>query len=308
MAFHNIAIAGATGYLGRKVLSHLLTIQSVQKITVLTRSMRGDNLPSSPIISIVPVPSYEDHDALTSVIQGHDLLISTLNGIAALEIDRHLISAAISTGIQRFMPSEYTLDVMHPHAIEVAGSTVLTGRIRNARELESLAENGEIEYTTLVPGAILDWWFENGTLGVDMKGKKVTLYDGGEKQVTGSTTDFIANCVGAVVRLAPETTKNRRIRIAEVTYSGLEILRAFKEVTGEKWEVEEKSTDSLLVEGKKAGARGDMRGFYLGNILKLNFDGEGAAFFQEGLSFGDKPVERRSLKDIVKAAASVKSE
>lgn len=114
---------------------------------------------------------------------------------------------------------------------------------------------------------------------MDIGRKRVTLHDGGEKVVTGSTTNFIARCVGAVVRMDPKTTKNRRIRISEVMYSEKEMLRALEEVTGEKWEVKETSKDLLLAEGREAGARGDMRSFYLGHILKLNFDGEGAAFF-----------------------------
>ena len=300
MTFQKIAVAGATGFLGRKVLAHLLTISTVKRITVLTRSNSIPDFPTLPILSVVSIPSYEDQTALTSILRGHDLVISTIGGVAAQILDPVLLSAAVSAGVQRFMPSEYTLDVMHPHAIAVAGSTVLAGRIRNAQAIQKLAEAGEIEYTTIVSGAILDWWFENGDLGVDMRRKKVTLYDGGEKEVTGSTTDFISHCVGAIVTMPPETTKNRRIRIAEVKYSGEEISEAFQEVTGEKWEVDERSTDTLLNEGKKAGVKGDLRGLYLSHILALNFDGEGAAFFREGLKFRGGSVKRRSLREIVK--------
>jgi uncharacterized protein YbjT (DUF2867 family) len=302
MTFQKIAIAGATGYLGHKVLSHLLTIPTITKITILTRSTTSHSFPSSPLLSVISVLSYEDHDVLASALEDHDLLISIIAGVAAQKTDTHLTSAAILAGVQRFMPSEYTLDVMHPHTIALAESAVLTAKIRNARELQALAEKGEIEYTTLIPAAIVDWWLENGDLGLDIKRKRVTLYDGGEKDVTGSSTDFIAQCVGAVVRMDPDATKNRRIQIAEVRYSGREMLKAFEEVTGEKCEVEEKTTDLRFEEARKAGAKSDMRGAYLGNILKLNFDGEGAAFFKEGLSFGDELVERRGLKDIVKTA------
>jgi hypothetical protein len=299
MSFQRIALAGATGYLGRKVLAHLLTIPTITKITILSRT--PSIFPSSPILSSITV-SYDDHDALTSALRGHDLLISTLAGTAAETIDPLLISASISASVKRFMPSEYTLDIMHPHAITIAGSTVLANKIRNAKAIHTLAEKGAIEYTTLVTGAILDWWFENGDLGVDIRGRKVVLYDGGEKKATGVTTDFIAECVGAVVRMSAEATKNRRIRIAEVEYDGRELLRVFEEVSGEKWDVEEKDTESLLEDGKKAGRRGDMRGFYVGHILRLNFDGEGAAFFEEGFKHGGEFVTRRTLKEIVKSA------
>ena len=307
MTFHKIAIAGATGNVGSKVLSHLLTIPTVTSITVLTRSTAHHEFPSSPILSVVPVPSYEDHEALTSALRGHDFLISAVAGVTVDQIDALLISAAISAGVQRFMPSGYTLDVMHPHAIAIAGSTVLAGRVRNSRDLQALAEVGSIEHTTLVTAGILDWWFENGNLGLDIKGKKATLYDGGEKEVTGSTTEFIAQCVGFVI-LNPELTKNKRVRIAEVTYSGMKLLEAAEAVTGEKWEVEVKSTEAVLQEGREAGSKGDRRGFYLGNILKLNFDGEGAGFFEDGLSFGEGLVQRRSLENIVKTAVLAQSD
>lgn len=87
------------------------------------------------------IPFYEDHPSVASVLKGHELVISTIAGAVAQKIDPLLLSAAISAGVQRFMPSEYTLDVMHLHAIDVAGSTVLAGRIRNARELQLLAIN-----------------------------------------------------------------------------------------------------------------------------------------------------------------------
>ena len=95
--------------------------------------------------------------SLISILRGHDLIISTIGGVAAQITNPLLLSAAVSAGAQRFMPSEYTLDVMHPYAIAIAGSTVLAGRIRNAQAMQKLAEAGEIEYTTFVPGAILDW-------------------------------------------------------------------------------------------------------------------------------------------------------
>ena len=304
MAFQKIVIAGATGAIGRKVLAHLLTIPTVTKITVLTRrSNSTSDWPSSSILSVATITSYEDQTVLTSIIRGHDLVISTVGGVIGAVADPLLLSAAISVGVQRFMPSEYSVDVMHPHAIAVAGSTVLADRVRNAQALRERAEAGEIEYTTLVTGAFLDWWFEGGELGVHVKEKRVTLYDGGDKPATGSTTEFIAECVGAIVTMPPETTKNRRIRIAEVKYSGKEIAATFQAATGEKWAVEEKSTAALLEEGKKAFAKGDARGFYLANILALNFDGEGAAFFEEGLKFGDGQVKRRSLREIVDSVA-----
>jgi hypothetical protein len=54
----------------------------------------------------------------------------------------------------------------------------------------------------------------------------------------------------------------------------------------------------------KAGGKGDMRGFYMGNIIKLNFDGEGAGYFEEGMEWLDGVVKRQSLKEIVERSIS----
>jgi uncharacterized protein YbjT (DUF2867 family) len=78
MPFQKIAIADATGYLGRRILNHLLTISTVSQLTVLIHST-SEGLPSSPILDVVFIPSYQDTAALAIALQGHDLLISTLS-------------------------------------------------------------------------------------------------------------------------------------------------------------------------------------------------------------------------------------
>ena len=304
MAFQKIVVAGGTGYAGRKIVLHLLTIPTVTKVTVLTRQGTPNPFPASPLLSIVPIPSYEDVTALISVLRGHDILVSAVGSVDKDNIDLLLVEAAVAAGVRRFMPSEYTIDVLHPHAIALAGSTVLKTNIAKAKHIQALADKGLIEYTTLVTGAFLDWWFENAELGVDIEAKKLTIYDGG-KRMTGVTTQFIAECVGAVIRMPEESTRNMRIRIAEVDYTGMDLLKVFEEVVGGNWTVEEKSTESLMEQARNAAAKGDMRGFYIGNVLTLNFDGKGAGYFEEGMKHG-MGIKRQNLKEIVQNALSEK--
>jgi hypothetical protein len=98
------------------------------------------------------------------------------------------------------------------------------------------------------------------------------LYDRGEAKATGCTLEFVGRCVAAVVRMPEVETKNRRIRVAEVEYTGQDILGELERATGKKWTVENGSTDEALEKGKEALARGDGRAAYLGYISKLNFD------------------------------------
>jgi len=67
MPLQKIAIAGAAGLLGSSILS-LLTIPSVFQITVLTHST-SSTFPSSPILTVVSIPSYNDVAALTAALR-----------------------------------------------------------------------------------------------------------------------------------------------------------------------------------------------------------------------------------------------
>jgi len=104
MAFKKVALAGASGYLGRGVLDHLLIIPTRSQITVLTHSSSAV-FPSSPILNVVTIPSYQDVAALTMALEGHDLLVSLLSSQAQKEADESLISAAIAAGVRRYMPA-----------------------------------------------------------------------------------------------------------------------------------------------------------------------------------------------------------
>ncbi|KAF8864273.1 NAD(P)-binding protein [Acephala macrosclerotiorum] len=300
MPFQKIAIAGASGYLGRKILEHLLTLPGIIHITVLSRSPQPAEAVAKQLVSFASISSYEDTDCLAAILRGHDVLISAIAGAAAGIVDSLLVDAAIRAGVKRFMPSEYTVDVLHPHSIEFAESTILAAKIANAKTLQLLAKEGKIEYTTLVTGPFLDFWFSGAVKGVvDLEERRVMLYDGGEHQVTGCSSDFISRCVGAVLTTPEDITKNQRIRIAEVHFSGKELLCTFEEVTGKQWVGIHKTTDALVDESVKAMEERNMRGFYLGQILKLAFDGEGSCDFEEGMMHEREAIKRLALKDII---------
>jgi hypothetical protein len=101
------------------------------------------------------------------------------------------------------------------------------------------------------------------------KARTITLLDGGEKVMTGVTTEFVAKCIGAIVTTFEEPTRNQRVRIAEVRYTGKDLTKALEDATGESVIVRDQSTDEILKGAVEAGKTGDLRGFYIGNIIKL---------------------------------------
>lgn len=130
------------------------------------------------------------------------------------------------------------------------------------------AENGDIESTTIVPSGFLDWGLRNGFLGFDIPRRKVVLFDQGIHMSTGMTLDFLARCVVSVLRMPAESTRNRRIHVAEARFSGREVV---EDVVGEKFEVVFRGTEELWEEARQGIWKMGWCGMTVGNSsLKEN--------------------------------------
>lgn len=211
------------------------------------------------------------------------------------------MAAAIQAGVKHFLPSEYTLDVTHPAARVLGNANMLGARASWADKLAMIASSGQITYTTLVTGGFLDWGIKSGMLGFDLAQHAATLYDGGQHKVTACTVSFVAKAILTALRMPTEKTANKRLYVAEIEYSGEELLRTIELASGGKWSVTQLSTESAKENGMKLQAQGNMRGAYLNLARALNFDGCGAAHLRSGLEFGKEvDLQRRSLFDIVR--------
>ena len=82
-----------------------------------------------------------------------------------------------------------------------------------ADRLAEIAEQGRIEYTTIVTSGLMDLLLTRDMLGFDLQNQR--------------------RCSMPEVE-----TKNRRIRVAEVEYTGQDILGELERATGKKWMVE----------------------------------------------------------------------
>ncbi|KAK4942876.1 hypothetical protein LTR10_017452 [Elasticomyces elasticus] len=299
-----IALAGGTGMLGAAVVQAILARKDLFYLTIITRSSSASKVPVS--VRTIVVESYdnpENDQALIQALGGHDVLISTLNSAVAVELEPKLVGAAIRAGVKHFMPSEYTLDVTYPSARELGLGNFIGARAAWADRLAEIASTGQITYTTLVTGGFLDFGLSTGMLGFDSTNKAARLYDHGQNAVTACTVPFIAKAVVVALQMPVDQVENKRINVAEVEYTGKELLQICELVTGEHWHVEEVSTESARQKGKELLAEGNARGAYLNFATALNFDGCGAANLTSGLEFGSGyGLQRRSLEEIVREA------
>lgn len=87
-------------------------------------------------------------------------------------------------------------------------------------------------------------------------GKEVTIFDGGDKRLTGvSESEVRGEIYGGCCFQAggKNKTRNRRIRITEVEYEGIDMLRPFEEMIGLEWMAIHWTTDALSQQAEMQG-------------------------------------------------------
>ncbi|KAM0451133.1 hypothetical protein ACHAPV_010134 [Trichoderma viride] len=315
MTFKKIALAGASGNLGARILRNLLeSADHVFQVTVLTRSktngaesfLLAAGLPlSSPNQPSVVSIQYDDHPALVQSLKGHDVLIAAIAGSIAMQIDPLLLSAAQEAAVRRIIPSQYTLDMLHPAARALFQDDWPDAYpIVIAQRYKMLAEaGGPISYTGILTSMFLDVFLETALFGAyDIRGRKSTLVDDCDAFFTACSTDFIAASVVAVLKLPEDATKNKRIAIAEVRTTGNELVKVIEEVFGIEMNVQYKSSDQMGSERRIALAAGNARAAYALTVAKLAGDGSGPGDLTDGLEFdadGTLTFQRKSLKELV---------
>jgi putative NADH-flavin reductase len=99
-----VALAGASGSLGKPVLEHLLSGNF--SVTVLTREDSTSTFPAGVVVVKVDYTSKEN---LTAALEGQHALISTL-ATEVISSQDILIKAAIAARVYRIIPSEFGSD------------------------------------------------------------------------------------------------------------------------------------------------------------------------------------------------------
>ncbi|KAI1492302.1 hypothetical protein F5X96DRAFT_627598 [Biscogniauxia mediterranea] len=233
-----VAFAGATGNLGPAILKEL--VDAGFQVSVLTRkdSTSSSSLPSS--LTVVPV-DYDSIDSLTSALKDHDAVVSTL-GATALSKQLLLIEASIKAGVKRFIPSEFGSNTL---AEKTSRLPVYTDKIAVQNALKQAAASSSLTYTYVLNGAFLDWGLMVGFL-LDLKNKKVTLYDNGERTFSTTTLPTIGKAVVGVLR-HPAETANRPVYVQDTAITLKKLVAMAKKATGpDGWTEEVVPVDDIV--------------------------------------------------------------
>ncbi|KAL3462138.1 hypothetical protein BJX64DRAFT_259694 [Aspergillus heterothallicus] len=232
-AIRNVVLAGVSGNLGPAILKAVSSSPTFN-VTVFTRP--GSSPLATPGVETIEV-DYESIDDLTSKLQGKDAVVSTIPPTAA-GAQTNLIKAAVAANVSRFLPSEFGSDL---HNALNRAAPVYKPKVETQELLKELAGQDKLSYTIVYTGAFLDWGLKVG-FPINPVKKTALLHDGGERLYTTTTLATVGKAVVGVLN-HPEETKNRVVRVGEVSTTLKEILALSQEIVGaDGWDVTEPDT------------------------------------------------------------------
>jgi hypothetical protein len=103
-----------------------------------------------------------------------------------------------------------------------------------------------MSYTLICGGPFFDWGMKIGWI-MNLKGKSIVLYDGGERHFSTTTLPTIGKAVVGVLK-HPEETKNRAVYVQDTTTTLKKLVEKGKKATGgiEGWTEIVVSIEELL--------------------------------------------------------------
>ncbi|KAJ4357155.1 uncharacterized protein N0V89_001730 [Didymosphaeria variabile] len=293
-----IALAGATGTLGPVILAALLSASHT--VTVLTRtgSRSTAKLAPHPSLTIAEV-DFASPASMLPFLSGIDVVVSCV-AASALGSQNPLIDAAVQAGVKRFIPAEFGLDSMNEKAmlLPVIAPKVATQKYLNEKVRES---KGGFSWTAVANGWFLDWALETTTFLMDVKGRKATLYNGGDVRFSATLLGDIAKAVVGVVERREET-RDRVVYVQSAVVTQKQLIGYAKEKDGREWSFTTKGTDEVLGEIEVAVAKGDFHAqFVLSPIVGCSDPEYGCDYsgHSDNELFGIQEMSEEELRALV---------
>lgn len=208
-----VAIAGASGKLGKFITRHLLeeslratsasSLPGQLKVRLLTREKEESiaklgEFQGKPGVEIVPV-DHSNTESLTAALQGCHTLLSTVSGDfpVVLDLQLRLLEAAIKAGVSRFSPSDYSLDFRN---LTPGDNYYLDFRIKVAEILKAEEQAGRIKALHFLNGMFTDIVYLPFLGFLNEKESTFTCWGTGEERMDSTTYEDTARYVAAVVK------------------------------------------------------------------------------------------------------------
>ncbi|KAM0248670.1 hypothetical protein ACHAQJ_009377 [Trichoderma viride] len=269
-AFHNIALLGATGNLGSKILRALN--DAGFSVTAIQRQ-GSTNVAAGAVKSIKVDLSSEKE--LASAFNGIDVVVSAVPN-PQLETEQIVIQAAIAAGVKRIVPSEYSSNLETDAAKSLP---IVAEKIKTRRYIEEVAASDKIEWTSVNNGAFfVPFLWTGGVAGPHVESKTAIYHDGGDRVVCTSSLETIAQAVAKA--LSPEhtaETRNKPVYVYTAAVTERKLTQMATEITGVQFKVRNVSVEDAIkvgYEGLKEGDNGKIMSFYKALMFGKEYGGD----------------------------------
>ncbi|WNG54567.1 NAD(P)H-binding protein [Archangium gephyra] len=236
MSKQTIALVGGTGRLGTLIGNALLEKPDVQLRLLVRPGSRDKVAPLETRGAQVIEGSLgpDDGGALAALCKGVSTVVSAVQGGPEVIIDgqKHLLRAARDAGVNRFIPSDYSLDLF-----KVKPGNILTSEMRRQFALAADAERGNVEVVHVLNGGFLDRDVLFGFIRViDVEKQTAYVWGDGKHLMDWTTYEDTARYIAEVA--VDERPVPRVFSVAGdvVDFDGL--VRAYEAGSGKKLRVE----------------------------------------------------------------------
>lgn len=233
----SILVAGATGDLGRRIVRELLLHDT--RVRVLTRPGSGTARSLYPDVDRVDVveAAYTDPEALTAAVAGVETVVSAVSGTRPVIVDaqRALLDAAVTAGVPRFIPSDYSSDYRQ----------IAVGSNRNfelRREFAGDLDAAPIKATSVMNGAFADMVTGEAPM-ISFKHHRVLFWSSPDQILDFTTKDDVARLTALV---ALDEKAPRVVEIAGDRVTARDVVRTMTQLTGARFRLQWAGTTASL--------------------------------------------------------------
>lgn len=222
-----IAVAGATGELGQRVVHALLARDA--RVQALVRGTSDERKVAALRSAGATIVVLDDVAATARVLEGAACLVSTLAGLreTIVEAQSALLDTAIEAGVPRFIPSDFSADF----------TKLSPGENRNLdlhREFHDKLDNVGIDRTSILNGMFADILPTLYSPFFDFKLRRVNYWGSPDQRLDFTTMDDSAAFTAAA---ALDDTTPKVLRIAGDEISAREMAAAASDATGSVFSV-----------------------------------------------------------------------
>ncbi|KAK4569390.1 hypothetical protein LTR86_003153 [Recurvomyces mirabilis] len=262
----NIAVVGAGGNIG-SVIVEVLLAKGQHTITAITRPDSTSTL--HPDLHHIQKVDLANHTSLISALKGQDILIISLNVMAAPSTQTDLINAAAEAGVRYIIPNEYGGNYSNAafgDSVGLGGKALAIRKHIEEKGMKWIAICCGFWYEFSLSGAELRY-------GFDFPGRKFTMFGDGEQKITTSTWPQVGRAVAAVLALPEKMSDggssiekygNSQVVVASFRVNQKDMFASVLRVTGTKesdWTISHEDVEARYKRGREMMMKGDMVGF-----------------------------------------------